>query len=116
MTPTIVEGPRGVAILGTPGGSRIITMVTLGVLAWVDGLPPGEIPALPRFHHQFLPDRIQHEPGALPDPVRQRLAEMGHTLDETDRRFGNMNIVTWERESGVVTAVTDPRNESLVDF
>ncbi len=116
MTPTIVDGPRGIAILGTPGGSRIITMVTLGVIGWIEGLPPESIPALPRFHHQYMPDRIQHEAGALTGETRELLVGMGHTLDETGRRYGNMNLVTWERESGAVTAVTDPRNESQMDF
>ncbi len=115
MTPTIIDGPRGVAILGTPGGSRIISMVTLGVLAWIEGVPPSEITALPRFHHQFLPDRIQHEPDALAQPVRERLEGFGHTMQPMERRYGDMNLVTWERLRGTVTEVTDPRNEANVD-
>src|SRR5690606_12622810 len=58
MTPTFVEGPRGVAVLGTPGGSRIITMVTLALLEWVDGRSAEEVVATPRFHHQYLPDVV----------------------------------------------------------
>ena len=71
MTPTFLETDSKVVVLGTPGGSRIITMVLLAALdvahghgdplAWVTG---------PRFHHQFLPDRVEYEPGAFtPDEI-----------------------------------------------
>ena len=116
MTPTFVEGPNGVAVLGTPGGSRIITMVTLGVLGFVDGKDAAEIVARPRFHHQFLPDVITHESEALSEDVREALVKRGHTLHENPRRYGNMNVVTWRYDGNAVEAATDPRNESLVDF
>ena len=62
MTPTFAESERGLAILGTPGGSRIITMVLQALLSLDAGDPPGTWVARPRFHHQYLPDRIQYEP------------------------------------------------------
>ena len=55
MTPTFLESDRGVAVLGSPGGSRIISMVLLATLAWSDGASATEMVALPRFHHQFMP-------------------------------------------------------------
>ncbi len=116
MTPTFVEGPDGLLILGTPGGSRIITMVTLGILGWVDGMDAAAIAARPRFHHQFLPDVILYEPDALDPALRRALTDRGHALRENPRRYGNMNVVTWRYSGNVVEAATDPRNESLVNF
>ena len=58
MSPTIVRGDHRSAVLGTPGGSRIITMVLLGVLDFVEGNGPESWVALPRFHHQYQPDEI----------------------------------------------------------
>ncbi|MEX0899306.1 MAG: gamma-glutamyltransferase [Gammaproteobacteria bacterium] len=116
MTPTFVEGPDGLLILGTPGGSRIITMVTLGILGWLDGLDAAGVAARPRFHHQFLPDVIDYEPDALDPALRRVLADRGHALRESPRRYGNMNVVTWRYRGNVVEAATDPRNESVVDF
>jgi len=52
MTPTFVESERGLASLGTPGGSRIITMVLQGLLALDVGEAPAAWVAQPRFHHR----------------------------------------------------------------
>ena len=117
MTPTFVESERGVAILGTPGGSRIISMVTLGVLDYVAGGDADSMVSLPRFHHQYLPDVIEYEPGAFSDNFITTLRARGHQLKPTSRSFGNMNVVTWNRETGEVAIAHDPRNaEARVDF
>lgn len=109
MTPMFVESPRGVAILGTPGGSRIISMVLLATLAWADGADAASIVALPRYHHQHLPDLVFHEPGAFSAEVAAALEARGHVLQESRRLYGNMNVVTWELDGNRVQAVTDPR-------
>jgi gamma-glutamyltranspeptidase/glutathione hydrolase len=72
--------------------------------------------SVPRFHHQYLPDVLQFEPGGLADEERRALEARGHALREVSRRYGNMNVVTWEYADGKVVAATDPRNETLVDF
>jgi gamma-glutamyltranspeptidase/glutathione hydrolase len=115
MTPTFVDGPRGFAVLGTPGGSRIISMVTLAVLDYMAGGDAASMVRVPRFHHQYLPDAIEHEPGALSPELRAALAGKGHQLREVSRRYGNMNVVTWGSGAPPLAA-TDPRNETLVDF
>jgi gamma-glutamyltranspeptidase/glutathione hydrolase len=56
MTPTFVLGKDSVGVIGTPGGSRIITMVLEGVLAFIDGQSPQQIVSNPRYHHQYLPE------------------------------------------------------------
>ena len=61
MSPTFIEDERGVAVLGTPGGSRIITMVLLAALKYVDGAVAKDLVDLPRYHHQYLPDIIMFE-------------------------------------------------------
>jgi gamma-glutamyltranspeptidase/glutathione hydrolase len=109
MSPTFVESERGLAILGTPGGSRIITMVLGAVLALDSGEDPAQWVAKPRFHHQFLPNEIQYEPGALTDADRQALEQKGHRLREVADGFGNMQAIYWDRNSNRVSAASDPR-------
>ena len=73
MTPSYMEDGSNVAILGTPGGSRIITMVFLGMLEHIQSKPVTDWVARPRFHHQYLPDVIQHEPNTFSDDVKKSL-------------------------------------------
>ncbi len=109
MSPTFLESEAGVAILGTPGGSRIISMVLNSILAAVAGGPPADWVAIPRFHHQFLPDRIQYEPDALTPVQIAGLEAKGHQLEPVAAGFGNMQAILWDRRSGRVEAASDPR-------
>jgi gamma-glutamyltranspeptidase/glutathione hydrolase len=109
MTPTFVETGEGVAVLGTPGGSRIITMLLLGILEMAQGKGPQAWVTRARFHHQYLPDEVQFEPDALANPVKQQLSKMGHSLRSLTQSFGNMQAVYWNRRSGEVSAASDPR-------
>ncbi len=111
MTPTFLETEDRVAILGTPGGSRIISMVLLGVLEFARGNGPYTFVSRPRFHHQYLPDRVEYEPGALDERERAGLRGRGHTLLELRQPYGNMQAVLWDRDLGTVRAVADPRGE-----
>ncbi|MDX1454692.1 MAG: gamma-glutamyltransferase [Gammaproteobacteria bacterium] len=119
MTPTFVEskvgGGKGVLVIGTPGGSRIISMVTLGILEYIAGGSAADITALPRYHHQYLPDAINVEPGSLSPELIKALRERGHGLKEGSRRWGNMNIVI-RHADGMLEPMTDPRNEVRVEF
>jgi len=109
MTPTFVESKRGLAILGTPGGSRIITMVLRALLSLDAGDPPETWVAKPRFHHQYLPDRIQYEPGAFNATERSHLKAKGHRLYEIRDGYGNMQAIYWDRLQNQVRAASDPR-------
>lgn len=113
MTPSFVRidnsGTQQVAILGTPGGSRIITMVMLGVLEALDGKTPEGWVARHRIHHQYLPDKVQLEPQALSKDERNALIKMGHTLDVKSRTYGNMQGILWNKTSGDVKAASDKR-------
>ncbi|MCO6414117.1 MAG: gamma-glutamyltransferase [Thiogranum sp.] len=109
MTPTFVESEAGVAVLGTPGGSRIISMVLLGILDAAAGNPPASWVALPRFHHQYLPDVIQYEPAAFSPAVIEALRARGHDLKALEDSYGNMQAVYWDYARGEVEAASDPR-------
>jgi gamma-glutamyltranspeptidase/glutathione hydrolase len=109
MSPTFATSDEAVVILGTPGGSRIITMVLHGILAAVEGGNPADWVALPRFHHQYLPDEVEFEPGALDADVQAELEARGHALAPRERPFGNMQLIAWDRAKGVVQAISDPR-------
>jgi gamma-glutamyltranspeptidase/glutathione hydrolase len=109
MTPTLMFGKDKVAAIGTPGGSRIITMVLLGLLDFVDGNEPESWVSLPRYHHQYMPDKISAEPDAFTAEEVAELEAMGHTVEVRERRWGNMHGVMWNRKTGKVTAGSDPR-------
>ncbi len=111
MSPTILESERGVAILGTPGGSRIITMVTLATLDWMRGADAATMVSRPRFHHQYLPDTLFHDPDAFSEEEQAALRALGHELAVAKRAYGNMQVVTWDFETGAVEAASDPRGQ-----
>jgi gamma-glutamyltranspeptidase / glutathione hydrolase len=109
MTPAFVENDARIAILGTPGGSRIITMVLLAALEFMEGGDAEAMVSRPRFHHQYLPDEIQFEESAIDAATLEDLAARGHALAPQSRSFGNMQAIVWDRASGKVSAASDPR-------
>lgn len=109
MTPTIVVDDRRVAVLGTPGGSRIVTMVMMAVLDVLDGRTAAEVVARPRIHHQFLPDVTLIEEGALDETMHEALRRRGHRIRTESRPWGNMQVVIWDRERDNLEAASDPR-------
>ena len=120
MTPTFMESPDKIVVLGTPGGSRIITMVLLGILGYDAGLSAQQVAALPRYHHQWLPDVIGAEGGAFSTQVADALTAMGHKVDlpgdEADggrgssHVWGNLQTVAWDRVRNELSAGSDPRS------
>lgn len=111
MTPTFLETEDRLAILGTPGGSRIITMVLLSTLEFYKGGSAESMVALPRLHHQFSPDVVSYEPGALTRDEILELQLLGHQLKEIPRPYGNMQVVVWNKKLNRVSAASDPRAE-----
>ena len=112
MSPTFMLGEDKVAVIGTPGGSRIITMVLLGILDFMDGNGPESWVSLPRYHHQYVPDKIYAEADAFTAQEIAELKAMGHTVETRDRSWGNMHGVMWNRTNGEVTAGSDPRSDA----
>lgn len=115
MTPTFLESDRGLAILGTPGGSRIVTMVLLGALAWMDGADAEGIVGLPRVHHQYVPDSVSFEAGAISAELQEALAALGHEMRESSRPWGNMQAITLDYAGDTLTAASDPRRNGGAD-
>jgi gamma-glutamyltranspeptidase/glutathione hydrolase len=115
MTPTFAESDRGVAILGTPGGSRIITMVLHALLSLDAGRKPLEWVSNPRFHHQYLPDEIQYERDAFGQAERSSLETKGHRLREVADGYGNMQAIYWDRSGNQVEAASDPRGNGKAE-
>jgi gamma-glutamyltranspeptidase/glutathione hydrolase len=115
MTPTFVEDAKGVLVLGAPGGSRIISMVLLGILDYVNRseVDLKRLVAAPRYHHQFWPDRVEIEPGGFPDEWRSALAAKHHVLQTSGRKWGNMQAVFRSKRDGSTQAASDPRGEDL---
>ncbi len=111
MAPTFVETPKGLMIVGSPGGSYIISMVLLGALNYLDGMNAADIVRYPHYHHQYLPDVVDYEAGALTDAEIKELQAMGHTLKVSGRQWGNMQVITWDFATGKVEAASDPRGE-----
>jgi len=109
MTPLFILDQNRLLIIGTPGGSRIISMLTLAALRFSQGLPVADIVAARRFHHQYLPDEIQFELGALSTLEQNKLAAKGHKLNELKRSYGDMHGIEWILPSGKVKAAADPR-------
>ncbi|MDN6883113.1 gamma-glutamyltransferase [Variovorax sp. CAN2819] len=82
MSPTIVsKDGKPVMVVGTPGGSRIITAVMLTMINAIDyGMNVQEAVDAPRFHQQWLPDVTNVEAYALSPDTRKILTDMGHNL------------------------------------
>jgi gamma-glutamyltranspeptidase/glutathione hydrolase len=87
MSPTIVtKNGKLFMITGSPGGRTIINTVMEIVLnATVFNMDVRQAVDAPRFHHQWLPDEVTFEQGAIPDSTVGKLKAMGHTV-----RFGGV--------------------------
>lgn len=82
MTPTIVEKDGKLKmVVGTPGGSTIITSVFQTILNVLEfGMTAQESVSAPRFHHQWKPDRIDVEAKAISEDIRQNLVKDGYKI------------------------------------
>jgi len=109
MTPTFIENKESVAILGTPGGSRIITMVLLGLLEAIENKPVDAWVNEPRFHHQYLPDLVSMETDAIDIDIVEALEAMGHQFKKNGDSYGDMQAVYWNKKTGDVSAASDQR-------
>ena len=108
MTPTIVfnEG-RAWFATGSPGGSRIITTVLQMIVNVIDyDMNIAEASAMPRMHHQWLPDVLQLESGFSPDTIRI-LESRGHQVAGTQYSMGSLQSVAYK--DGVFRGSSDPR-------
>ncbi len=113
MSPSFLIGHDRFAALGTPGGSRIITMVLLGLMDLMEGAGAQAAADLPRYHHQYLPDVVLAEPKAFTPEEIAGLEAMGYTVKVADSTWGNMQVVLWNQATGEVEAGSDARDKGV---
>jgi gamma-glutamyltranspeptidase / glutathione hydrolase len=108
MSPTIVKKDGKVfMVLGSPGGSRIITIVAQALINVVDyGMSIQEAVDAPRIHHQWLPDQITAEPFALSPDTQKLLRDMGHKVVEQTLWGAAEAILIAPGEQGAATATS----------
>ena len=111
MTPTFLESDTDIAVLGTPGGSRISSMVLLAALDFEKGNGPESWVKVPRYHHQFMPDVIEYEEGALSEPELTSLKSMGHQSKKVRYPYGDMQAVLLNKKTKSLLAASDQRGE-----
>ncbi|MEW5318954.1 MAG: hypothetical protein WDW38_010133 [Sanguina aurantia] len=111
MSPSIVIGADRTAVIGSPGGSTIITQVLEGILHFIDGQSAQQIVAAKRYHHQYMPDEVDVESGTFDAATSDALTGMGYALKERET-WGFMNVVTWDRKTNKLDAASDPRHPS----
>jgi gamma-glutamyltranspeptidase/glutathione hydrolase len=114
MTPTIVEKHGSLyAVLGTPGGSTIITSVFQTFLNLTEfKKSPQDAVWLPRFHHQWLPDQIYYEENAFTAEQLRVLEVTGHKMQQRTP-IGRMELVL-RNADGTLTGVADNRGDDAV--
>ena len=111
MAPTFLETDNEVAVLGTPGGSKIISMVLLGTLDFAEGHGPDSWVNKPRYHHQFMPDVIEYENGAFSTEELANLKSLGHELKPVRYPYGDMQAVLLNKATKQLSAASDKRGE-----
>ena len=113
MTPTIVmKDNKLYMILGTPGGSTIITSVLQTILnVYEFGMDIQSAINAPRFHHQWLPEKIEFENGVFDEVSMKKLQEKGYDIKQDYIRvIGRVDAILLSK-NGVITTGADPRGD-----
>lgn len=113
MTPTIVEKDNKLwMVVGTPGGSTIITSVLQTILnVYEFNMGMQESVNQPRFHHQWLPDVIMIEPNQFDRNVINQLKSIGYAIDERNSRIIGKVDAILVLNNGKLEAGADPRGD-----
>ncbi|MBI3788300.1 MAG: gamma-glutamyltransferase [Ignavibacteriales bacterium] len=111
MTPTIiVKDNQPFMVIGTPGGSTIITTVLQVILNVIDHkMNIQEAVDAPRVHHQWLPDTLYYEKRGLPQDVVENLVKHGYAVRERPGYRGLAQGIVVDKKKGLLYGATDPR-------
>ncbi len=114
MTPTILEKDGNLfMVLGSPGGSTIITSVFQTVMNVVDfDMDMQQAVTASRFHSQWLPDLLYYEKGCFTDSMKNQLEQMGHILKERGS-IGRVDAILCKPD-GSLEGGADPRGDDIV--
>jgi len=112
MTPTIVEKDKKLyMVVGTPGGSTIITSVFQTILNVLEhGMTMQQAVNAYKFHHQWLPDKTTFENGAFTEGVMQRLQSRAYIIEMQRNTIGRMDCIL-VRPDGTLEGGSDPRGD-----
>lgn len=112
MSPTIVmKNNQPVLALGSPSGTRILTCVASVILNYLEfNMPLYQAVATIRYHHQWTPDVLRVDEPGFPEPIKQKLANMGYQIEKNNL---NCRIQAISREGSTLHGVSDPRGEGL---
>lgn len=113
MTPTIVEKDGKLwMVVGTPGGSTIITSVLQTILnVYEFNMSMQEAVNAPRFHHQWLPDDLRMEPEGFSNELMEALKNLGYFIDESHAPvIGKVDAILIHTD-GVIEGGADKRGD-----
>lgn len=113
MCPTILtRDGKLLMVLGTPGGSTIITTVLQVIMNVIDhDMDIQEAVDAPRIHHQWLPDVVYYERRGLPVDVLENLGRMGYHTQELQGYNGDVQAIMVDPQTGMLLGASDPRGE-----
>lgn len=116
MTPTIVlKNNKPFLVLGSPGGSMIITSVIQVIMNVIDfKMNIFKAVSFPRIHHQLIPDEVYYEDYALSEDVKVKLESFGHFFKKRNT-IGWINAILVDEENQFYYGMTDPRGYGLAE-
>ena len=118
MTPTIIEKDGSLyMILGTPGGSTIITSVFQVILnAYEFGMNIQDAVNFPRFHHQWIPEKVEFEKERFENKTIENLQIKGYDIkSDYIREIGRVDAIMIS-DAGIISAGADPRGDDAAAF
>ncbi len=114
MTPTIVlKDGKPYIVIGSPGGSRIITVVLQVIMNCIDfNMNIEEAIDAPRIHDQWMPDKIFYEKFSLIKDVKQNLQKMGYKFEDANNKFPILGLaegIMIDNKDNIIYGASDPR-------